>query len=296
MPKRPLLKNQPPRRIVRKEVKPQEVNLGDTFVIADISIAFRRLKASLLEKLTDFDKEADDLIVDVKNKTDEQITDSREKFDEATDTLDSETQATTARVEKEVDVEVGRIGTLLGERLKTFTDGILKTFLQKVTEEFNQKKFEIQRAIDHALTVKKGDPGEPGLSIKGDKGEDAVLTAKMFKKLIKELPDGFLKIEHIAELLRRLENAEAKASGALASGGGQGSWKQVVLTGTIDGANTTFTYAGEPASEFSERVFLNYIEQNPLTDYTHTPSTNTIEYTVVPDDSLSDFPHIIRYM
>lgn len=69
-------------------------------------------------------------------------------------------------------------------------------------------------------------------------------------------------------------------------------WQQKNLIGTIDGVNRTFTFEGEIPVEFSERVFLNYVEQNPLTDYVLT--AKTVTYTVAPHESLSGLPHIIR--
>lgn len=69
-------------------------------------------------------------------------------------------------------------------------------------------------------------------------------------------------------------------------------WQQKNLTGTIDGVNTVFTFEGKEPAQYSDRIFLNYIEQNPLTDYTI--AGKTITYTVAPDISLSGSSHIIR--
>lgn len=136
----------------------------------------------------------------------------------------------------------------------------------------------------------KGDKGD-----KGENGKDAEITAEAFK----DLPKGIFKIEHVANLEQQLRSISAKAAGVGSSPmrGGQGSFKQASLSGTIDGLNTVFTFAGEPASQYSERVFLNYVEQNPIVpDYTINYKTNTVTYTVAPDASLSGLPHIIRYM
>jgi len=70
-------------------------------------------------------------------------------------------------------------------------------------------------------------------------------------------------------------------------------FQQKNISGTINSSNVTFTFEGKNPQQFSERVFLNYIEQNPLTDYTI--AGNTITYTTAPDTSLSGLPHIIRY-
>lgn len=69
-------------------------------------------------------------------------------------------------------------------------------------------------------------------------------------------------------------------------------WQQKNLSGLINGVNTVFTFEGGTPIEYSDRIFLNYVEQNPLTDYTI--SGRTITYTVAPDASLSGLPHIIR--
>lgn len=90
--------------------------------------------------------------------------------------------------------------------------------------------------------------------------------------------------------------SSTKKGGSTILRGGQGSWKQKQLSGTIDGVNRAFTFSGDEPAEFSERVFLNYLEQNPFTDYAINYSTRTVTYTVAPDISLLGLPHIIRYM
>jgi len=101
----------------------------------------------------------------------------------------------------------------------------------------------------------------------------------------------------IKGLEQELRSIASKASG-VGTGvrGGQGSWSQINLIGTIDGNNTVFTFSGLPSAQYSERIYLNYIAQNPMTDYTINYKTNTVTYTVAPDISLSGLPHIIRYM
>ena len=297
MTHRPQLKNQPPKRIVKKTHDLRDVSLGDTFAIADIAMAFSRLKAGFLEKINEFIQRGDDLVDDVKDRTDVELDNVKSKFASETETLSNETQATRERVETEVDEEIKKIGNILTEKTDNLITTFLKDFKEKVTEEFTQKKFEIQQAINHALAIKKGEKGDTpvvGVDFKQtEDGKDAVLTLKKFKELLKQLPEGFFQIKDIKGLQIQVENLAHKAGAAIALGGGQGSWKQVILTGAIDGSNTVFTYLGEPAAEFSERVFLNYSEQNPLTDYTIVG--NTVTYTTAPDASLSGFPHIIRY-
>ena len=298
MTHRPQLKDQPPKRIVKKTQDIRDVSLGDTFAIADIAMAFSRLKAGFLEKLNEFIQRGDDLVDDVKDRTDVELDNVKSKFASETETLSNETQATRERVETEVDEEIKKIGNILTEKTDNLITIFLKDFKERVTEEFTQKKNEIQQAINHALAIKKGEQGETpvvGVDFKQpEDGKDAVLTLKKFKELLKQLPEGFFHIKDIKDLQRQLENLAHKAGAAIALGGGQGSWKQVVLTGAIDGSNTVFTYLGDPFAEFSETVYLNYTPQNPLTDYTIVG--NTVTYTVAPDASLSGFPHIIRGM
>lgn len=125
--------------------------------------------------------------------------------------------------------------------------------------------------------------------------EVAILNKELFLQLIKDLPDEVLEIKHIKILEQRLRQVESKSTLG-STGGGQGSWKQTALIGAIDGINRTYTFVGIEPAEFSERVFLNYIEQNPFTDYVITYASNQIVYTTAPDSSLSTSPHIIRYM
>ena len=292
-PIRPQLRKQPPKRAVKKVEDFRETSLGESFVMADIASAFRKLKTGLLQKLDDFTLRGDSIIEDVRTKADEQLRNARNRFDRETAIMNGQTHVTRQKIEKEVGLEIEKTSSVIPEMTKSF----VKNFFKEITEEFTQNKSEVQQAIDHALTIKEGAKGDAGLpGIDGDHGKDATLTIKEFKALFKALPEGFLQIENIKDLERQLRDLSSKAGAAIkfgGAGGGQGSWKQKVLLGDINGANTVFTYAGEGAAEFSERVFLNYIEQNPFTDYTI--SGNTVTYTVAPDASLSSFPHIIRY-
>lgn len=68
--------------------------------------------------------------------------------------------------------------------------------------------------------------------------------------------------------------------------GGTGTWYTV--TGTIDGANVTFTLAVSPASDIL--LFLARQLQVKTTDYS--VSGATITYVAPPDASLSGQPHI----
>lgn len=127
--------------------------------------------------------------------------------------------------------------------------------------------------------------GEPGLNGSPDKPQEIAdklntLEEKVEMKVIKGLNSAFRNL--------RTEQRGGKL------GGGQGSWKQKQLSGTINSSNKVFTFTGESPAQYSERIFLNYLEQNPFTDYTI--SGNTITYTTAPDTSLSSFPHLIRYM
>lgn len=191
----------------------------------------------------------------------------------------------------------------------------LKSALQKVDGLMNQAKL-IQRGdrgtpgkdgispsitdiVNYVLKViklpKDGKNGEDGRN--GTPGKDGIspivdedsIAGKVLKLLLKTK----LEIDHIKGLENRLNYLTSKMMLG-GGGGGQGSWKQKQLSGDINGVNTVFTFAGDPPTEYSERVFLNYIEQNPFTDYTI--SGTTITYTTAPDASLSGLPHIIRFM
>lgn len=71
----------------------------------------------------------------------------------------------------------------------------------------------------------------------------------------------------------------------LAGGGGTGTWYDV--TGTIDGANKTFTIATAVTSDFV-LVLVNQTQMQTI-DYTYSAgaSTTTITMTTAPDASLS---------
>ena len=196
--------------------------------------------------------------------------------------------------------------------------------LNKLNEQYLEKneallssfasKFEnkVQEADDKIKTIHKGEPGDkgaPGESPDIDRivelvlafiplpkdGKDAFLDEKaMMNLIIEKVLEKGLEIKDVKNLEERLRNLGSKVALGGHGGGGQGSWKQKTLSGTINGSNTIFTFAGDPFAEFSEHVYLNYISQNPFTDYTI--SGNTITYTTAPDASLSGFPHIIRGM
>lgn len=120
------------------------------------------------------------------------------------------------------------------------------------------------------------------------------LTKQQLIEFLKELPEKIFEIKHINTLEERLRSLGTNSGGFV--GGGQGSWKQKHLIGNIDGVNRVFTFTGEEPAIYSERVFLNYLEQNPFTDYAISYQTMTVTYTTAPDATLSGLPHIIRYM
>jgi hypothetical protein len=97
-------------------------------------------------------------------------------------------------------------------------------------------------------------------------------------------------IRGLEEEIKRLENTSRTVIGG---GVRKTQWAQQNLTGTIDGVNRAFTFEGKVPMQYSERVFLNYVEMNPLTDYVI--AGRTITYTTAPDASLTGLPHIIRY-
>ncbi len=225
------------------------------------------------------------------------------EFKKKIDALSQTTDETQEDIQKEFKV-------LSGIFIRD-AEGMLKNKMAEMNQEIERAKL-IQKG-DKGDSVKgdKGDlpssneitaliknhipkpvKGDKGDSVKGDKGKDAILDEEdLMNKLIKKIFKKELAIEKIKGLETRLRSI---ASQTMLGGGGQGSWRQKNLSGTIDGSNTVFTFEGDPFAEFSATIYLNYTAQNPFTDYTI--SGNTITYTTAPHASLSAFPHIIRGM
>jgi len=149
----------------------------------------------------------------------------------------------------------------------------------------------------------RGRDGRDGESIvgpQGEKGKDGSPDSP--DQVVEKINSAKIKIkksaiEGLEEAFNNLRNTIRVSGRKLGGtgGGGGGAWYQQNLTGTINGSNTIFTFTGNKPAQYSERIFLNYTEQNPLVDYTINYSTKTITYTVAPDASLSGLPHIIRY-
>lgn len=141
-----------------------------------------------------------------------------------------------------------------------------------------------------------GKDGKNGIDGKdGKDGKDGSPDTR--EDIVKKINSG--KVEDIKidySQITGIPKLKEKAGKGVVVKGGQGSWKQKQLSGTINGSNTIFTFSGEEPAEFSERIFLNYLEQNPFTDYSINYKTRTITYTTAPDASLSSLPHLIRYM
>lgn len=151
---------------------------------------------------------------------------------------------------------------------------------KELSKRLNEKVKNIYQAIGE-LGKKLSDIKQLGAEEIRDSLESLEGDNRLDKKAIKGLEDE----------LKRIETG--------GSGRSVGSffakrifWQQKNLTGTIDGVNTVFTFEGKEPAQYSEKIFLNYTEQNPLTDYTI--AGRTITYTVAPDGSLSGSSHIIR--
>ena len=169
-----------------------------------------------------------------------------------------------------------------------------------------------EQAIDHAKTIQKGDKGDKGddgvspnlneianqvyKKIRQPKDGKDVNELEVVKKVVKVIYKMGLDIENIKGLEERLRHLGSKMMFG-GGGGGQGSDKVKILSGDLDGSNTTFTYQGELPAEHSHRVLLNYQEQDPLTDYTISASggTVTVTYTTAPSAVYAGSRHIIRY-
>jgi len=230
----------------------------------------------------------------------------RKKFVSKIEALENETEETRKNSKQSISQEIRRVSDDFSLKATQIIFSLEARLEVKFKRDFNAKLVEVNKLFEHILKVQKGDKGDRGKKgDKGDKplpdidfqmpkdGDDAEFTFEMFIDFVSKLPEGKkFKISDIENLDRILREIGSKS--AAPSGGGQGSWKQKALTGDIDSVNKIFTFVGDPPAEFSERVFLNYIEQNPFTDYTIVGST--ITYTDAPHSSLSAFPHIIRYM
>lgn len=195
----------------------------------------------------------------------------------------------------------------------------IKNDTQEIIQNYQNKILEIDIEIERIKTIQKGDKGDNGkngidgvspdinLIIKnvlklvpfpkdGKDGKDAFVDEKsLIETIIKKLLEKGLEIKNIKNLEETLRHLSSKTMLGGAIKGGGGSWHQKSLSGTINGINTVFTFSGVKPSEFSEQVYLNYISQNPFTDYAINYETQTITYTVAPDNSLDGLPHIIRY-
>ena len=242
----------------------------------------------------------------------------RRKYTESIERMDDISEETKKEVKDNIAAEIKKINTqFVGDALRIIessTDtilGNLKIDLANAVKDLKNKTNEAESVFAHIKTIQKGDKPIPGVDFPlpkdgytpkkgmdyfdGFSGKDAKIDEeKIINQIVKSLLDKKLKMENIFGLTETIRHLSSKTMLGGKMGGGQGSWKQKQLSGTINGTNKVFTFAGDPPAEFSERVFLNYIEQNPFTDYTI--SGTTVTYTTAPDASLSGFPHIIRFM
>ena len=143
----------------------------------------------------------------------------------------------------------------------------------------------------NSIEIPQPKNGEDGKSVDAD---------ELVEKVFEQIYSGKKKIkidnvDGISNLRKTVSDFVARHGGMR---GGEGLWKIKNLSGTMDGNNTIFTVSGDKPATNSHRVMLNYLEQNPLGDYTLTYSSGviTVIYAVAPDSSLSGLPHYIRYM
>lgn len=242
----------------------------------------------------------------------------RIRYKESIEKLDNISAETKEDVKNKIRDEIGKINTqFVRDALRIIyssTDtilGNLKTDMANAIKDLREKVNEAESVFAHIKTIQKGDKPVAGVDFllpkdgytpkkgtdyfDGFSGKDAKIDEeKIINQIVKLILNKKLKMENIFGLTETIRHLSSQTMLGGIVKGGQGSFKQKQLTGAINGINTVFTFAGDPPAEFSERIFLNYIEQNPFTDYT--VSGNTITYTVAPDSSLSELPHIIRFM
>ncbi len=199
------------------------------------------------------------------------------------------------------------------------------------TEITKEMKLLARQMLEQNIERLRGPKGNPGESItgeqgpkpilgidykipepiKGDPGQNAtpedvvpLVLAKLPKleKQIIETPESIVKkLNTLVEavhwrVIKGLKEELSKRTGTKQISGSGGSWYQANLSGLINGSNTIYTFSGAKPKQYSERIFLNYIEQNPINgDYTINYDTKTVTYASAPDVSLSGLPHIIRY-
>lgn len=229
---------------------------------------------------------------DLKRKYAEKIKNLNFLFEETRNSVKNSIQSEI----KKIDSDFVRIAL---QKIEISSSAMLDDFRVELTSAIRglkNKTEEAETVFLHIKNIQKGDKGMNGTNgMNGEKGKDAVVNEeKIINEIVKLLLDKKLKMENIYGLTETIRHLSSKTMLGGKVGGGQGSWKQKTLSGTINGSNTVFTFTGDPLAEFSETVYLNYLAQNPFTDYTI--SGNTVTYTTAPDASLSGLPHIIRGM
>jgi len=307
---RPSLKFQKPKR-VHRETDKQQFSVFDSDIEKIVGLAeeLRRLKEKYQKAIDDFLISAEQTKQGLTAQTKRELLELTKKYQEDIDELADNFSISAKNTKEEVMADFSKVLELFGSQSSSL--------LLKVKEELSKSLEKVSQTVQHAeksLTkvenaaakiklVKKGDKGDKPIAgidfpfpKPGEPGKNAVVDViDLAKKMIKLLPEEGLEIRHIKNLRAELRNLASKTMLGGAKGGG-GSWHQKTLSGDIDGSNKVYTFTGVEPAEFGERVFLNYIEQNPVNgDYTINYKTNTVTYDAAPDASLSGKPHIIRY-
>ena len=208
--------------------------------------------------------------------------------------------------------EVGKLEQ--GKPGEPGADGVTPTDedIKRVAEQVI-KPLVPQIAQKAATMIRPPKDGDPGKSIKGDRGPAPIpgkhyytksqvedLIAEAVKKNTPVLGaieksekvdlSGLASTEELEALKDEIKKLRLRKGGGSSGGGGGGSWIRETPVGTINGSNVTFTITNNVVSG-SETLYLGGIGLTPTTDYSI--SGRTITYVVAPDTGNT---HSIKYI